>query len=120
MIFANIRNNEIIDFNSKYLDEDIERVETTQEMQNAYEEDKTKVIFKDGEIILNPDWEEQQAQKEREKQRQELLSKLDELDKKRIRAVCEGGENADTKETWVEYYNKQAQELREELNKLNK
>lgn len=67
MIFANVRNNEIIDFNSKYLDADIERIETTKEMQDAFEEDKSKVIYSDGEIIYNPNWEEEQEEKEKKR-----------------------------------------------------
>ena len=40
-MYANIRNNEIIDFNSKYLNGDITRVETTQAMYELYKEDKS-------------------------------------------------------------------------------
>lgn len=67
MTFANIRNKEIIDFNSLYLDEDITRIETSEEIYQAYIEDKDKVVYKDGEVILNPDWEEEQRQKERQR-----------------------------------------------------
>lgn len=67
MVFANIRNNKIIDFNSTYLDKDIIRVETTQEMYNAYLEDGSKVIYQDGAVILNPNYEEEQEEKERER-----------------------------------------------------
>jgi hypothetical protein len=67
MNFANIRNNEIIDMNSKYLDADIVRVEVSDEIYQAYVEDRNKVIYLDGEIILNPNYEAEQAQKERER-----------------------------------------------------
>lgn len=67
MNFANIRNNEILDFNSKYLDEDITRVEVSDEIYNAYLEDVNKVIYQDGGVILNLNYEEEQAQKERER-----------------------------------------------------
>lgn len=66
-MFANIRNNEIIDFNSNYLDEDILRVETTDEMYKLYLEDRDKVIYKEGEIVENPDYEEIKIKKERER-----------------------------------------------------
>lgn len=66
MVFANVRNNEIIDFNSKYLDADIKRIETTKEIQDAFQEDKSKVIYYNGEIIYNPDWEEEQLAKAKE------------------------------------------------------
>lgn len=67
MNFANIRNNEIIDFNSKYLDSDISRVEVSEEIYQAYLENRNKVIYQDGEIILNPDYEAEQAAKEAER-----------------------------------------------------
>ena len=64
MTHANIRHNTIIDFNSLYLDEDITRVETTEELYNAWLEDRDKVIYQDGEVIINPDYEEIKRQKE--------------------------------------------------------
>ena len=67
MNFANIRNNEILDFNSKYLNEDITRVEVSDEIYNAYLEDRDKVIYQDGAVILNPNYEAEQAQKEKER-----------------------------------------------------
>lgn len=67
MNFANIRNNEILDFNSKYLNEDIIRLEVTEEIYQAYIEDRNKVIYQDGEVILNPNYEAEQAQKEAER-----------------------------------------------------
>lgn len=67
MIFANVRNEEIIDFNCQYLNEDIIRIETSEEMYNAWLEDNDKVIYQEGEIVLNPDWEEEQKRKERER-----------------------------------------------------
>lgn len=66
-MFANIRNNTIIDFNSQYLDEDILRVETTEEMYQAFLEDRNKVMVVDGEVVINPHYEAEQAQKERER-----------------------------------------------------
>ena len=62
-VHANVRNNQIIDFNSKYLDEDILRVETSEEIYVAWCADKKRVIYKEGEIIINPDYEaEKQAE----------------------------------------------------------
>ena len=62
-VHANVRNNQIIDFNSKYLDEDILRVETSEEIYAVWCADKKRVIYKDGEIIINPNYEaEKQAE----------------------------------------------------------
>lgn len=43
-----------------------------------------------------------------------LQSQIDELDKKRIRALAEPSKKNETK-TWLEYYNEQIQALREEM-----
>ena len=67
MPHANIRNNQIIDFNSFYLDEDITRVEVSEEVYNAYLEDKDKVVYQDGKVLINPNYEEEHAQKERKR-----------------------------------------------------
>ena len=67
MNFANIRNEQLIDMNSKYLNTDIVRVEVTDEIYNAYLEDINKVVYQDGEIVLNPNYEAEQEQKERER-----------------------------------------------------
>ena len=67
MNFSNIRNNEIIDMNPKYLDEDITRVEVSDEIYQAYLEDRNKVVYQDGAIILNPNYEAEQEIKERER-----------------------------------------------------
>lgn len=77
MIFANVRNNKIIDFNCQYLNEDITRVETTKEMQLAYEEDTSKVIYQDGEIILNPNYKQEQEQKEKDRVNRLTMTPLD-------------------------------------------
>jgi len=67
MAFANIRNNEIIDFNSKYMDTDIVRIEVSDELYQAYNEDSAKVIYKDGAVVLNPGYEAEKAQAEAER-----------------------------------------------------
>lgn len=56
---------------------------------------------------------------EKAKRINEIHTELDELDLKRVRAMCEP-ELKDTEagETWLEYYNNQIKELRTELNNL--
>lgn len=49
----------------------------------------------------------------------EILIQLDELDKKRIRAVAEPALK-DEEQTWLEYYNSQIIELRKELAEITK
>ena len=51
----------------------------------------------------------------------EIERALYELDTKRVRAMCEPSVKDDaTGETWLEYYNNQAIELRNELNQLER
>lgn len=85
-------------------------------LPNDYEEGK--YIAEQGELVLNPYWEEEQQQKTKEKRLEEIKTELDALDLKRIRAVCEGGNNPDTGELWLDYYNNKIIKLREELTSL--
>lgn len=56
---------------------------------------------------------------EKEQTISEIQKQLDELDLKRIRAICEPElKNPETGETWLEYYNSQILTLRDELTDL--
>ena len=50
-----------------------------------------------------------------DEEKAEIKQELNELDKKRIRAMCEPCEYS-AGVSWLEYYNQQARELRAELN----
>ena len=53
------------------------------------------------------------------KKKFEIEQKLQEIDTKRIRAICEPAvKDEATGETWLDFYNKQIQTLRDELSKL--
>ena len=87
------------------------------ELPNDYEQGKYIVV--DGELVLNPDWEEEQKRKAIEEEITSIKYQLKELDGKRIRAICENEiKDETTGETWVEYYNSQVIELRKQLNNL--
>lgn len=73
-----------------------------------------KRIWQLRKLVINPDYEAEQAEKERIAHIKEIKTQLDELDKKRIRAMCEPSEYAKGV-SWLEYYNQQAQSLRAEL-----
>lgn len=73
-----------------------------------------KRIWQNGKLVLNPNYAEEQAEKERAARIEEIKETLNELDKKRIRAMCEPSEYAKGV-SWLEYYNQQARELRAEL-----
>lgn len=57
--------------------------------------------------------EEIQAEENKNK-KLEIQKKLDELDKKRIRAVCEPSMKTET-QSWLDYYNEEIKKLREML-----
>ncbi len=109
---ANIKNNEIIDFNSKYLNEDITRVETTQAMYELYKEDKRAVMFQNGEVVANPEYSNILAEEEKSQQIENLKQQLRELDLKSIRAI-----RANETE-YLNTYEAQVLELRAQLTEL--
>ncbi len=72
------------------------------------------------EKLNTPEYEEKKAIKKKEERIYEIKIKLDELDKKRIRAMCEPElKDGEAGETWLEYYNKQISDLRKELTELS-
>lgn len=67
-------------------------------------------------IIPNPNFEYLQAEKINFKLKENLKKQLEELDIKRIRAICEPTvKDTETGETWLEFYNNQIQELRNQV-----
>ncbi len=76
-----------------------------------------KYKYENGEIILNPNYETERIKQEQTARIEEIKQELNELDKKRICAMCEPSEYAKGV-SWLEYYNEQARELRVELQKL--
>lgn len=49
------------------VNEDIENIEVTEDVYNAYIAEPAKFTYEDGEIVENPNYEEEQKQKERER-----------------------------------------------------
>lgn len=47
--------------------ENIKNIEVTEELYNSWKEDKDRYIYSDGEIVENPDYEQEKARKERER-----------------------------------------------------
>ncbi len=66
---------------------------------------------------LNSDlFVEHQKELERESEYNLILDKIEQLDEKRIRAICEPSVKDDsTGETWLDYYNSRIKELRKQL-----
>ena len=76
-------------------------------------------IIENGVPVLNPNYEKELEQKEINTEIQRLTEEIDELDLKRIRAVCEPSlKNEEKGETWLDYYNSQIQEKRLQIQEL--
>ena len=70
-------------------------------------------------IIVNTEFKENQKKKKILQEVARYEKKLEELDKKRVRAICEPSiKDEETQETWLDYYNTQVKELRAELSIL--
>ena len=59
--------------------DDIQCIEVTEEVYNAFIEDTDRYIYQDGEIIPNPNYEEIKREQERKAKNKEIDSKIKEL-----------------------------------------
>lgn len=67
-------------------------------------------------IIINSNFNAEQKQKNIVQQIKNYENKLEELDKKRIRAICEPSiKDEEIQETWLDFYNSQVVEIREKI-----
>lgn len=65
------------------------------------------------------EYKEKQQAKENAFKKAEFERQIEELDKKRIRAICEPETKDETTgETWLDYYNEQIKRIREDINGL--
>lgn len=94
----------------KQLTEGVLNVEVTEEIYNNIE----KYTYKDGEIILDPNYEEKIEQEIKQARINEILAELDKLDIKSIRAIRTNDED------YIKKYEEEAEFLRSELKELQK
>ena len=67
-------------------------------------------------IIINSNFNAEQKQRNIVQQIKNYENKLEELDKKRVRAICEPSiKDEETQETWLDFYNSQVVEIREKI-----
>lgn len=76
-----------------------------------------EIINNCGIPVINQNYETECIKKEQIVRIEEIKQELNELDRKRIRAMCEPSEYSKGV-SWLEYYNNQARELRAELQEL--
>ncbi len=101
---------------ARCLNKEIQNIEVTETLCTDYISDNDKYIYSEEKIIPNPNYEKILKERNKSEKISEIIEKLNELDNKRIRAVCENQiKDTQTGETWLEYYNSQANKLRSEL-----
>ncbi len=104
----------------KYADDCRETNITTREYY--YQNEDKFAIDKNNELVNISETQEYMnriLEKEKAKQIISLQAQVDELDKKRIRAICEPSiKDASTGQTWLEYYNLQIKDLRNQIAEL--
>lgn len=102
------------------LNDEILNIEVTKELYNDFKNAPDKYIYMNKNVIVNPEYKTKKAQENIQNQIKEIKTELNNIDTKRIRAVCENEvKNPETGQTWLEYYNEQVLELREKLNSLD-
>ena len=113
MYYIFVENNKIIGAGElECLNEDILNIEISEELYNDFIKNPNKYIYQNNEI--------EQYQQEILQQIEQIKAQLDNLDSKRIRAVCENEiKDSQTGETWLEYYNSKIIPLRDKLNELS-
>ncbi len=109
MFYAFITNNKI---NGKgqceCTGEDTFSIEITEKVYNNLDH----YIYLNGQIILNPNYEQEQLIKQKQTQIEEIKHELDELDLKSIRSIRANETDR------ISQYEQEAQTLRDELNEL--
>lgn len=104
---------------AKQIGNNVINIEVSEEVFNDYISDKLKYTCADGNIIENPNYKTEKQKKEAQDKIEELQLKLEILDKKRIRAMCEEEfKDSEHNITWLDYYNEQINILRNELREL--
>ena len=106
-------NDKIVLFDESY-DKLVDTIKFMPQYQDLEIQETDRPIV-DFEFADTEEWYTKQRQIEQKTKRKKILMQLNELDTKRIRAICEGGENPETNESWLNYYNQKAQKLRQEL-----
>ncbi|MBD5403197.1 hypothetical protein HDR58_10455 [bacterium] len=101
------------------VNDEITNCSVSEKLYEDYCKNPSKYIYSKGEIVEDPKFADIEAQNKLNKEIETLELQLKELDDKRIRAVCENStKNESTGETWLDYYNQQIKEAREQLQLL--
>lgn len=94
-------------------------VEVSEDIYQEFVADPLKYVYTDGQIIPNPNYESDNQKRQNKTRANEIYEELAQLDSKRVRALCENSiKDESTGESWLDYYNNQITQLREELRVL--
>ncbi len=120
MYYIYIENNEINGAGQcRCLNDDTLNIEISENLYNDFCNDPLKYTYANNSIIENPDYEFLKQEESEALRIEQIKLELNDIDSKRIRAVCENEvKDSVTGKTWLEYYNTRASELRAELNSL--
>ena len=111
-MFYRIKENKLYDYaDYRYNDECLETDIVTQSELQSH---PNKVIVSDGVLVLNPNYEKEQQEQEKQRLILEIKQQLNNLDLKSIRAL----RSNDTE--YIELYEQQAVELRNRLKELQR
>ncbi|MBR1943231.1 hypothetical protein IJ843_05810 [bacterium] len=105
---------ERINFIVKYNHEKNLEIEETENALYALEENE---IMENDEPVVDSEYETKLSERKKEEQLRTLKKQLEELDQKRIRAICEPSMRTET-QSWLEFYNEQVLELRQVMANL--
>lgn len=83
----------------------------------VYSLEPDEMLDDSGVPVINPNYEANEAERIRQSRLAGIKTELYELDSKRIRAMCEQSVRDDG-QSWLDYYNKHAQVLRNKLQTL--
>lgn len=118
MFYAYIKNEKITGCGqAKNISENVTNVTVSETIFNALVDDLESYVYQEGSIIPNPNYEEVLQERNKASQILTIKKQLDDLDKKRIRAICEPSEK-EAGVTWIDFYNSQVLSLRQQLTSL--
>lgn len=87
------------------------------ETENALFALEENEIMVDNHPEIDPEYATKQAEKEKQNRLSELKTELEELDKKRIRAICEPSMKTEN-QSWLDFYNEQVKQIRQVMAEL--
>lgn len=120
MYYIYAENNEITGSGqSEMTNDDVVNIKVSEEIFNDFTTDTRKYILQNNKVVMNPDYNKIIREDNIRNQIIDITNRLEELDKKRIRAVCEDEvRNEKTGETWLDFYNSQVYDLRIQIKSL--